>query len=151
MLVQSSLLGHDLAPLTVGALLKDPGFPFAPQSDESARWLELGKARLIKVAQNGARDDAMEAAYFLATELKNGQTFARDNTQAITYFALAATLGHQRSASTLASAYRFGELGVAKDAAEQQKWENIANSIAMGQYKVPAAALVGRRKDNATL
>ena len=101
----------------------------------------------MKIAQSGAPADAMDAAYFLATEFKSGQTFARDNAQAIKYFTLAATLGHRKSASILSSAYRFGEMGVRQDAAEQQKWETIAENIAMGKYRIPAAALVGRPKD----
>jgi len=146
LLVQSSVLGHDFAPLTVGAMLKEPGFPLTPQPEEAARWLEVGKARLIKIAQSGAPADAMDAAYFLATEFKSGQTFARDDAQAIKYYALAATLGHQRSASILSSAYRFGQMGVKEDAAQQQKWEKLAEAIAMGQHKIPAAALAGRPK-----
>lgn len=147
LLVQSSILGNEFAPLEVGALLKEPGFPFAPQPDEAQEWLEAGKARLIKIAETGAPGAAMDAAYSLATEFKNGQTFAQDYAQAVKYFALAATLGPRQAASTLGSAYRFGNLGVAQDAAQQQKWEQLAEAIAMGRYKIPSAALAGRPND----
>jgi len=147
LLVQSSILGNEFAPLEVGAILKEPGFPFAPQPAEAQHWLEAGKTRLMRIAETGAPGAAMEAAYFLATEFRTGQTFAQDHAQAVKHFALAATLGHQRAASTLGSAYRFGNLGVTKDAAQQQKWEQLAEAIAMGRYRIPAATLAGRPKD----
>jgi len=145
--VQSSILGNEFAPLEVGAILKEPGFPFAPQPEEAQQWLEVGQTRLIKIAETGAPGAAMDTAYSLATEFKSGQTFAQDHAQAVKFFALAATLGHQRSAAALSRAYRFGEMGVAKDDAQQKKWETLAEAIAMGQYRVPAATLAGRPKD----
>lgn len=147
LLVQSSILGNEFAPLEVGAILKEPGFPFTPQPAEAQYWLEAGKTRLIRITETGAPGAAMDAAYFLATEFKNGNRFGQDNSEAVKHFALAATLGHQKAASTLSSAYRFGNMGVAKDNVQQRKWEQLAEAIAMGQYKVPAANLAGRPKD----
>lgn len=147
LLAQSSILGNAFAPLEVGAILQEPGFPFAPQPAEAQQWLEVGKARLVKIAEKGAPGSAMDAACFLATEFNRGQTFARDDAQSLKYLALAATLGHRKSASALSSAYRFGNMGVAQDAAQQQKWEQVADEIAMGRYQIPVAILAGRPKD----
>jgi TPR repeat protein len=147
LLVQSAILGDESAPLEAGALLKAPGFPFEPQPAEAQHWLEVGQARLRKIAEKGAPGAAMDAAYLLAMEFKSGQTFARDHAQARKYFALAATLGHRRAASTLGNAYRFGEMGLTQDASEQQRWQDLAEAIAMGRYKIPSAALAGRPKD----
>lgn len=147
LLVESAIMGHAYAPLTVGALLKEPGFPLEPQPEEAQQWLEVGRKRLIGIAEKGAPSAAMDAARFLASEFRSGETFARDDAQAMKYTALAATLGDARAASTLAGAYRYGNLGLAPDPNQVKHWSRIADDVMMGRYTVPAAVLAGRPED----
>lgn len=144
LLVEAAIFGDADAPLEIAALLKDPGFPIAPEPDEARRWLDLGAARLEKLALTGPKNEAMDAAYTLATEYQSGATFPQDPAKAVEFHTIAATLGHQRSAGALRGAYAYGNLGLAKDPAKAKHWEQIADDIGMGRYKVPASALAGR-------
>lgn len=143
-LVEAAISGDADAPLEIAALLKSPGFPLEPEPEEARAWLGLGAERLETRALKGRRDDAMDAAYHLATEYTSGKTFVANPAKAVQFYTVAATLGHQRSASELAGAYRYGNLGLAKDEAKAKRWDSVAEDIAMGRYKVPASALAGR-------
>lgn len=143
-LVEAAISGDADAPLEVAALLKSPGFPLEPEPEEARAWLGLGATRLERTALTANPDEAMDAAYALAQHYEGGTTLPRNPAKAAQFYAVAATLGHQRSAAKLAGAYRYGNLGLAKDEAQAKRWEGVGEDIAMGRYRVPPSALAGR-------
>jgi len=144
-MAQTAAAGYRFAPFTLAQLLTGGRFGLHPAL--ARRFHAVGLAHLKSEADHGDIHSAHRLGLHYLDLLEKP-----DPAAALGWFAYAASIGYDTSASTLADIYAHGAPGIAPDPAAARRWRAIALEINTGQNlpvparitttpKVPLAAL----------